>query len=46
MTRVFQVLLDCEYIYIYIYIYIFGTPPQYPGVVASCIKPIDIYSVF
>ena len=29
-----------------IYIYIYGTPPQYPGVVASCIKTIDIYSVF
>ena len=33
----------CRYIYIYIYI---KYPPQYPGVVASCIKTIDIYSVF
>ena len=36
------------YIYIYvIHIYIYMVPPlQYPGVVASCIKTIDIYSVF
>ena len=35
------------YIYIDVYIYIYiWYPPQYPGVVASCIKTIDIYSVF
>ena len=34
------------YTQVHTYTYIWFPPPQYPGVVASCIKTIDIYSVF
>ena len=48
-TRLHPYVLPCMhayiYIYIHIYIYIYGTPPS-TQVLLSCIKTIDIYSVF
>ena len=47
-SKVFRpLLIYIRRIYSIVYIYIHTWyPPQYPGVVASCIKTIDIYSVF